>query len=288
MASKPELIARIEATFSQQTPSGKRVAGWLLNHAAQIPFETADSIARATGTSGITVGRYLRKLGYRNLEDVKSSLREQPQAPYQPWGINERLDSWQQQRGLPDRARQSLALELDAINHVYQLAQGEAFRRVAGRLASADAVFILGIQSTRGIANAFFSHLEYLRPRVSYAEGLSGSWLESLNSEYARPYVVVTDTRAYSTVARQYCRVASSRGIRLALVTDLWCPWARDFELDLLQVKTDTGHFWDSLAPVSCLFNLLLSAVVDELGERLAGRLAANRQLQQEFGQFER
>lgn len=288
MASKPELIARIEATFSQQTPSGKRVAGWLLNHAAQIPFETADSIARATGTSGITVGRYLRKLGYRNLEDVKSSLREQPQAPYQPWGINERLDSWQQQRGLPDRARQSLALELDAINHVYQLAQGEAFRRVARRLASADAVFILGIQSTRGIANAFFSHLEYLRPRVSYAEGLSGSWLESLNSEYARPYVVVTDTRAYSTVARQYCRVASSRGIGLALVTDLWCPWARDFELDLLQVKTDTGHFWDSLAPVSCLFNLLLSAVVDELGERLAGRLAANRQLQQEFGQFER
>jgi len=288
MASKPELIARIEATFSQQTPSGKRVAGWLLNHAAQIPFETADSIARATGTTGITVGRYLRKLGYRNLDDVKSSLREQPQAPYQPWGINERLDSWQQQRDLPDRARQSLALELDAINHVYQLAQSEAFHRVAKRLASADAVFILGIQSTRGIANAFFSHLEYLRPRVSYAEGLSGSWLESLNSEYDHPYVVVTDTRAYSSVARQYCRVASSRNIGLALVTDVWCPWARDYELDLLQVKTDTGHFWDSLAPVSCLFNLLLSAVVDELGERLASRLAANRQLQQEFGQFER
>ena len=288
MTSKTDLMARIEATFSQQTPSGKRVAGWLLNHAAQIPFETADSIARATGTSGITVGRYLRKLGYRNLDDVKGSLRDQPQAPYQPWGINERLDSWQQQRNLPDRARQSLALELDAITHVYQLAQSDTFKRVAQRLASAEAVFVLGIQSTRGIANAFFSHLEYLRPRVSYAEGLSGSWLESLNSEYAHPYVVVTDTRAYSTVARQYCRVAGERQIPLALITDLWCPWARDFELDLLQVKTDTGHFWDSLAPVSCLFNLLLSAVVDELGERLAGRLAANRELQQEFGQFER
>jgi DNA-binding MurR/RpiR family transcriptional regulator len=38
----------------------------------QIPFETADGIAKATGTSGITVGRYLRKLG-RNLEDAKQS-----------------------------------------------------------------------------------------------------------------------------------------------------------------------------------------------------------------------
>jgi hypothetical protein len=39
--------------------------------------------------------------------------------------------------------------------------------------------------------------------------------------------------------------------------------------MDLLQVKTDTGHFWDSLAPVSCLFNLLLSGVVEALGDAL-------------------
>lgn len=287
MTSKPELFARIEKSFSQHTPSEKRVAGWLLAHAAQIPFETADGIARATGTSGITVGRYLRKLGFRNLEDAKASLRELPSVPYQPWGMNERLDSWQQQQRLPDRARQSLSLEIDAITHVYQLAQSETFLRIAQQLAHAEAVYVLGIQSTRGIANAFFSHLEYLRPKVSYSEGLSGSWVESLNSGFARPYVVITDTRAYSAAARQYCRVASERRIPLALITDVWCPWARDYAIDLLQVKTDTWHFWDSLAPVSCLFNLLLSGVVDQLGDTLAERLRTNRQLQQEFGQFE-
>ena len=287
MTSKPELFARIEKSFSQHTPSEKRVAGWLLAHAAQIPFETADGIARATGTSGITVGRYLRKLGFRNLEDAKASLRELPSVPYQPWGMNERLDSWQQQQRLPDRARQSLSLEIDAITHVYQLAQSETFLRIAQQLAHAEAVYVLGIQSTRGIANAFFSHLEYLRPKVSYSEGLSGSWVESLNSGFARPYVVITDTRAYSAAARQYCRVASERRIPLALITDVWCPWARDYAIDLLQVKTDTGHFWDSLAPVSCLFNLLLSGVVDQLGDTLAERLRPNRQLQQEIGQLE-
>lgn len=287
MTAKPELFARIERTFSQQTPSEKRVAGWLLTHAAQIPFETADGIAKATGTSGITVGRYLRKLGFRNLEDAKASLRELPAIPYLPWGMNERLGSWQQQQRLPDRAQQSLSLEIDAISHVYQLAQSETFLRIAQQLAHAEAVYILGIQSTRGIANAFFSHLEYLRPKVSYSEGLSGSWVESLNSGFTQPYVVITDTRAYSATARHYCRVASERHIPLALVTDVWCPWARDYSIDLLQVKTDTGHFWDSLAPVSCLFNLLLSSVVEQLGDTLAERLHTNRQLQQEFGQFE-
>ncbi|MEP8680312.1 MurR/RpiR family transcriptional regulator [Enterobacter ludwigii] len=283
MTTKPEVLSRIEATFSQLTPSEKRVASWLLAHAAQIPFETAESVGLATGTSGITVGRFLRKLGYRNLEDAKKSLRD----PHQPWGMNERLDSWQQQSPLPNRLQHSLSLEVDAITQVYQLANTDAFRQVVHQLAHADAVFVLGIQSTRGIANAFFSHLEYLRPRVSYAEGASGSWVESLNSGFAHPYVVLTDTRTYSTIARQYCRVASEKGISLALITDIWCPWARDYPLDLLQVKTETGHFWDSLAPVSCLFNLLLSGVVEALGDALPQRLAVNRQLQQEFGQFE-
>jgi DNA-binding MurR/RpiR family transcriptional regulator len=84
-----------------------------------------------------------------------------------------------------------------------------------------------------------------------------------------QPYVVITDMRAYSAISRQYCRVATERCIPLALITDVWCPWARDYSIDLLQVKTDTGHFWDSLAPVSCLFNLLLSGVVAQLGDAL-------------------
>ena len=289
MGQKPELIIKIENTFSQQSPVGKRIGGWLLSNLSRIPFETADSIARAAGTTGISVGRYLRRLGYQNLDDAKRSLLDTPDAGnYLPWGMNERLDAWQQQQGLPDRARQSLQLETDAIRHVYQLAQQDIFTRVSQQLAQADAVFILGIQSTRGIANAFFSHLEYLRPRVIYTEGQSGSWVESLNSGFAHPYLVVTDTRAYSAVARQFCQVASERGLSLALITDIWCPWARDYPVDLLQVKTDTGQFWDSLAPLNCLFNLLLSAVVEALGEQLSGRLAVNRQLQHTFGQFER
>ncbi len=66
------LFRTIESIFSQLTPSEKRIGGWLLNHQEHIPYETADSIALATGTSGITVGRCLRKLGYRNLDDVKT------------------------------------------------------------------------------------------------------------------------------------------------------------------------------------------------------------------------
>ncbi|WP_390886076.1 MurR/RpiR family transcriptional regulator, partial [Burkholderia thailandensis] len=150
-----------------------------------------------------------------------------------------------------------------------------------------DAVFILGIQSTRGISNAFHSYLEYLRPRVFYSDGMSGSYVDSLNAEFADPYCIVTDTRAYSRIARRYCEAAVARGVRFALVTDVYCPWARELPCDLLQVKTDVGQFWDSLAPLTCLFNLLISAVVDRLGDAIDARVARNRELQRELDQFE-
>nr|BFE97029.1 hypothetical protein GCM10020185_75650 [Pseudomonas brassicacearum subsp. brassicacearum] len=151
------------------------------------------------------------------------------------------------------------------------------------RIYEADAVFILGIQSTRGILTAFHSHLEYIRPKVYYVDGLSGIYAETLNSGFANPYAIIADFRAYSSVTQTFCDAAIDNNLPLALITDLQCPWARDYPLDLLQLKTDVGQFWDSPAPLACLLNLIVSAVAEKYGDRLDERLAKNRQLQKKL-----
>ncbi|WP_107313578.1 sap1 transcriptional regulator SapR [Burkholderia metallica] len=284
----------VEARYAELTPTAKRIASYMLANLDRLGLETADQIAQQAGTSGISVGRFLRSVGYRNLDDLKRELRG---GGDRPWMITDRLDEYRRVAGTAPAAPDgngresplaaSLERELDAIRHVYRLAEGPVFAQVADRIADADAVFILGIQSTRGISNAFSSYLEYLRPRVFYSDGQSGSYVDSLNSEFERPYCIVTDTRAYSRSARRYCQAAAERGQPFALVTDLSCPWARDWPADLLQVKTDVGQFWDSLAPLTCLFNLLITAVVDRLGPAIDRRVARNRELQRTFDQFE-
>ncbi|HWQ09625.1 MAG TPA: hypothetical protein VN436_10970, partial [Holophaga sp.] len=134
---------------------------------------------------------------------------------------------------------------------------------------------------------SFFSQLEYIRPRVYYADGASGAYVESLNSEFASPYLIISDFRAYATMTRQYCEAASRRGLPLLLITDFYCTWARDYPIDLLQIKTDVQQFWDAWSPLVCLQNLFLSAVVERLGPSLDDRLAKNKELQRELGQFE-
>ncbi|WP_325087898.1 sap1 transcriptional regulator SapR [Burkholderia contaminans] len=284
----------VESRYAELTPTAKRIASYMLANLDRLGLETADQIAQQAGTSGISVGRFLRSVGYRNLDDLKRELRG---GGDRPWMITDRLDEYRRISGTPPAGAggndsagplaSSLERELDAIRHVYRLAEGPVFAQVADRIAHADAVFILGIQSTRGISNAFSSYLEYLRPRVFYSDGQSGSYVDSLNSEFERPYCIVTDTRAYSRSARRYCQAAAARGQPFALVTDLSCPWARDWPADLLQVKTDVGQFWDSLAPLTCLFNLLITAVVDRLGPAIDRRIARNRELQHTFDQFE-
>ncbi|EPJ87948.1 MULTISPECIES: MurR/RpiR family transcriptional regulator [Pseudomonas] len=280
----PSFLDTLEQRFTELTPTGKRIAGYLLANPQQLPFETADSIAQQTGTTGISVGRFFRSLGYRNIDDVKQSLRG---ASPHSWVLTDRLGAFREEATQGDALERSLNRELEAIQHVYALARSEAFASIVERIHAADAVFIVGVQTTRGILNTFFSHLEYIRPKVYYVDGLSGTYAESLNSDFANPYAIIADFRTYSSMTRKFCEAASNQQLPLALITDFHCPWARDFPLDLLQLKSDVGQFWDSPAPLACLFNLMVSAVAERYGDSLDERLAKNRQLQEVFGQFE-
>ncbi|AGE24493.1 hypothetical protein H045_02085 [Pseudomonas poae RE*1-1-14] len=281
---KTGFLEMLDKRFSDLTPTGKRIAGYLLANPQKLPFETADSIAQQTETTGISVGRFLRSLGYRNIDDVKKSLRDDDESA---WVITDRLGAFREEKIHGDPLERSMKREVEAVQRVYALARGTTFSQIVDRLCAADAVFIVGIQSTRGILNAFFSHLEYIRPKVYYVDGLSGTYAESLNSRFDNPYAVIADFRMYSAVARTFCDVAHQQKLPLAFITDFQCPWARDYPHDLLQLDSDVGQFWDSLAPLSCLLNLIVSAVAEKLGNHLDERLAKNRELQKLFGQFD-
>ena len=281
---KNNFFQLLENEFSSMTPTGKRIASYLLGNPQQLPFESADSIALQASTTGISVGRFLRSLGYQNLDDVKQSLRGEVPAS---WLITDRIAAFRAESNGGDALDRSMQREIEAIQYVYEVARSEAFAQIVKRIHEADAVFIIGIQSTRGILTAFHSHLEYIRPKVYYVDGLSGIYAETLNSGFDNPYAIIADFRAYSSVTRTFCQAALENALPLALITDLQCPWARDYALDLLQIKTDVGQFWDSPAPLACLLNLMVSAVAQQYGEHLDERLAKNRQLQKAFGQFE-
>lgn len=144
----------VESRYAELTPTAKRIASYMLANLDRLGLETADQIAQQAGTSGISVGRFLRSVGYRNLDDLKRELRG---GGDRPWMITDRLDEYRRVAGTQPAGgngnpngsdgalASSLERELDAIRHVYRLAEGPVFAQVADRIAHADAVFILSL-----------------------------------------------------------------------------------------------------------------------------------------------
>ena len=71
-----KLLIDLSRLMKSGTPAERRIAKYLMEHMNELPFETAATLAEKLGLSPMTVGRFLRSLGYRQLSDIREHLRE--------------------------------------------------------------------------------------------------------------------------------------------------------------------------------------------------------------------
>lgn len=252
---------RLRDGYDGFTVSERMIAGWMLDNLAAIPFETAASIGQRVGVSAMTVGRFVKALGYERLSALKKDLRG---ASEPPWLLAEGGAG-------PD---ERLRAETAAIAEVYRLAATPDWAAVVGLLAGAGSVLVAGFQTERGLAAGFAHHLGYVRPGVRGLDAGTGLYAEI---EEAGPgdVLVLVDLRRYSKHFRLLAELGRARGIDVVVITDPYCPWARDLTPHILTAEVALGHFWDMNTALASLLNLLVDDVVRAIGaEQVHARLA--------------
>ena len=249
------------------TVAERMIAGWLLANLAAVPFETAASIGARVGVSAMTVSRLLKSLGYSGMAALKADLRGdmlKPDLGDAPWLLAAAAG--------PDVR---LRAETAAIASVYALAERPEWAAVVALLARADTVLVAGFQTERGLAAGFAHHLGYVRAHVRSLDAGTGLYAE-LAEAGAGDALVLIDLRRYSRHFRLLAESAVARGVPLIVVTDPYCPWARDLTPHILTAEVALGHFWDMNTALASLLNLLVDDVVRVIGaERVHARLAA-------------
>ena len=244
------------------TVSERMIAGWMRENLAQLPFETAASIAARVGVSAMTVARLMPKLGYDNLGALKDALRRPGDAPWllAPAGTT------------PDARLQA---ETAAIAGVYRLAETPGWAAAMALLAGQARVFVAGFQTEAGLAAGFARHLSYVRSGVAaldVAAGINDALLEIGPGDV----VVLIDVRRYSRHFRLLGERVAAAGCPLVMITDPYCPWARDLTPHVLTAEVALGHFWDMNTALASLLNLAVDAVVQAIGpDQVHKRLAA-------------
>jgi len=77
-------------------------------------------------------------------------------------------------------------------------------------------------------------------------------------------------------------------GRPLVVITDPYCPWARDLTPHILTAEVALGHFWDMNSALASLLNLLVDGVVQKIGPDVVHqRLAALAENYSEFIGFQ-
>jgi DNA-binding MurR/RpiR family transcriptional regulator len=279
------ILKLVQSEELRRSKSDKLIAHYIERNLAEIPFETAKSIASRLELSPMTVGRYLRRMGFDGLEQLKHELRRGSSNP-----------AWQV-KGPVDRLREDIregkllaGLIQEQINNlgmVYELTTSPEWQQAIDALIGASEVYVAAYQNVRGIAQYFASQLSYTRSRVQFVDGLNGTYSELLDGSVEGRVLFLHDVRRFAAKAKPLAMEARRAGVKVILYTDEYCPWAAEVADICLVVPGSHGPLWDGAATTIAVMDLMLSNIIVVLGDEVSERVGMLTRLQDVFGDFE-
>lgn len=279
------ILTRLRSADLRQTKSDILISNYIERNLAELPFETAKSIATGVGVSQMTVGRYLRRLGYDGLDELKREMRKS--ANRTAWQVKGRFERLQRDIRQGKLLAELIQQQIDDLGHMYELTVSRQWQEAIKALVSAEEVFVAAYQNVRGIAQYFASQLSYARPKVTFVDGLNGTYSELLDGSCGDRCLLLFDVRRFAAKAKPLAEEARSEGVTVVLVTDDTCTWARDVGAIPIILPGARGPLWDGAATTVALLDLMISNLIVELGDKVNQRVDQLTRLQDIFGDFQ-
>jgi DNA-binding MurR/RpiR family transcriptional regulator len=268
-----DIKKKLKSRWDTFTTAEQKIAAHLLQNIDSIPFETAASLGKQVDVSPMTVGRFLRNLGYEGLAELKKELRGNT-----PW-----LQLYSSPAGgaaaSPSEALQS---EIRGLTAAHALTSTREFSVIVDQLVNADRVSVTSFHHGRFLGIGFANLLQHVKPRTSFADGQEGAYTDVLLDSTEHSCVVLIDFRRYSRHFRLLAEEVAKRGIPLVIITDSQCYWARQLTDHVLMLPIDDNRSWHNFSAANSLFSLLIGAVSDRMGDRFE-RIGDITQLRQKF-----
>lgn len=265
----------IKKDWKKFTVSEQRLATFFLQHVDELPFETAASIAKRLAVSPMTVGRFLKKIGFDDLRGVKAALRAL--VPESGW-----LSSQITKTLFEDAP---LNAKIKALTDAHRIPSTGEWPRIVSLLATASKVNIASFQLGRFLGLGFAAALHTMRANVQFLDGSDGAYIDALLDSDSRSCLVLMDWQRYSRHFRLLAEEAAARKIATVIITDTYCHWAREITDNVLMLETGFDSSWERLSIAQTLLELLLVDVAKRVKGRKQ-RYEAIHELREKFVGF--
>lgn len=267
-----DLQQKLKDRWETFTASEQKIASYLLHNIRDLPFETAASLSKRVGVSPMTVGRFLRNLGYDGVGDLKEELRG--------GGAWQHLYRKPEQPKDTDAVSAHLQEEIRAVTDVHAMAATKEWKAVVKLLLAADRVSVASFHHAGFLGLGLAKILQQVRPNVSFHSGSDGAYIDMVLDSTRKSCVVLIDVRRYFKQFRTIATEVAERGIPLVMITDPECYWARELTPHVLFIQAN--WVWHSYSGLMSLFSLLTSSMTQEAGDVME-RLGDINQLRQKL-----
>ncbi len=282
--SRIDIPAMLRARMNELSPSEQSLAGYIINHIQILPFETGGSIAEAVGVSEMTVTRFVRGLGFKNLRDLKKKLRHS--IVEKDSEIDDYMARFQVRNSRQQALQESLRLDLESIVKAYAHTATAIWDEATEALAKSRTVYVVGFLASKGLAMDFASRLLWARPNVIFVDNTSGTFGEIVAADPRHSLVVLVDTAAYAARGLKLAEKLKSLAMPLIIVTDKFSHWGFTYTRFVFEAHTHVKTFWDSTASLGVILNLMINSVAIRLGVKAKTNFATMSEMGKLFGEF--
>lgn len=272
------LQQKLKDRWDSFTASEQKIATYLLQHLRDLPFETAASLSKRVQVSPMTVGRFLRALGYEGVGQLKEEMRGHTswQRLYQAPRPSEGAEA-----GAP---HPHLEAEIRNLTAIHSLPATPEWKGIVKLLATSERVTVGSFHNITFLGEALASLLQDMRPGVYFTAGRDGAYVDMLLDSHRNCCVALIDARRYFRQFRVLAEAVVKRGIPLILIVDTDCHWAREITPHVLMLNAE--RLWHSYTAHISLFSLLASSLSEELDDVMK-RLGDVTELRQQLVGYE-
>lgn len=267
-----KLLIDLSRLIKSGTPAERRIAKYLMEHLTELPFETAATLAEKLGLSPMTVGRFLRSLGYRQLSDIREHLRERNPAPAA--AVPESRDP----RQSPLSAL--MLQQIQAVQAVYDLAGQAVWKTALDAIAQSRNVFVASSAETFGLCRYFYMKLLECRERVHYLQSDGSTYIELMDEEPDNTLLILIDCGGDLPALQRLAKMAKQGRYKTLLITTRFYEWGPE-SADICLTIPLNHNGGESMLHLVAMTEFMLQSLSENTG-------SARRQRFKRIGELQR
>ena len=258
----------IENNLSTLPPAQRKIAEYMLENKLESIFLTALQIGKNAGSSEASAIRLASNLGFSSFPEFIKSLQEEAKDQLSTLGRLQMHKLKPQTGGMVARIINS---DLEQAGLALSTVNDESIKNLAAKICSSDAIFIIGLRSTRSLSVYMEYYLSWFFSNVFLPT--TDTIGNNLVSAPKNSIVIGISFPRYTRQTVECIALAKKNKFLTAAITDSpFSPLAKAADMSTISPCAHIAHIDSLLIPMG-LINTLLIQVAEQLGPKALKRL---------------